>query len=105
MEDAASGIGLFLLLAFFSPFYYAFFHAGARGQTPGKRTNGIAVRDAKTLERLSLWRALARSYIVVFLWLMVWSALPLILDSLWPLWDPKRQTLHDKAAGSVVVRV
>ncbi len=27
------------------------------------------------------------------------------LDGLWPLWDRHRQALHDKIAGSVVVRV
>jgi uncharacterized RDD family membrane protein YckC len=26
-----------------------------------------------------------------------------ILDILWPLWDTRNQTLHDKAAGTVVV--
>ena len=28
-----------------------------------------------------------------------------VLDMLFPLWDAKRQTLHDKVAGSVVLRV
>ena len=31
--------------------------------------------------------------------------LPLILDYLWPLWDDRNQTLHDKAVSTVVVRV
>ena len=26
------------------------------------------------------------------------------LDVLWPLWDRQNQTLHDKAAGTVVLR-
>jgi uncharacterized RDD family membrane protein YckC len=26
-----------------------------------------------------------------------------LLDNLWPLWDRKRQALHDKAAGTNVV--
>jgi uncharacterized RDD family membrane protein YckC len=26
------------------------------------------------------------------------------LDLLWPLWDNRNQTLHDKAAGTVVLR-
>jgi uncharacterized RDD family membrane protein YckC len=30
-----------------------------------------------------------------------WYAL---LDELWLLWDPRRQCLHDKWAGTVVVR-
>jgi uncharacterized RDD family membrane protein YckC len=28
-----------------------------------------------------------------------------LLDGLWPLWDDKRQALHDKAARTNVVRV
>ncbi len=28
-----------------------------------------------------------------------------LLDMLFPLWDKKRQTLHDKVAGSVVLRL
>jgi uncharacterized RDD family membrane protein YckC len=26
------------------------------------------------------------------------------LDLLWPLWDPQRQTLHDKAVGTFVIK-
>jgi uncharacterized RDD family membrane protein YckC len=32
-------------------------------------------------------------------------AVPHYLDLLWAAWDPRRQTLHDKAAGTIVVRV
>ena len=28
-----------------------------------------------------------------------------LLDLLWPLWDDKRQTLHDKAVGSYVLKL
>jgi uncharacterized RDD family membrane protein YckC len=105
VEDALSGIALFALLALLAPLYYAFFHARHRGQTLGNRAVGIAVRNAKTLERISLRRALARAYVVAILWWMAWTTIPLILDYLWPLWDPKRQTWHDKVAVSVVVRV
>jgi uncharacterized RDD family membrane protein YckC len=27
-----------------------------------------------------------------------------VLDLLWPLWDPRNQTIHDKAARTVVLR-
>ena len=30
--------------------------------------------------------------------------LPYLLDVAWMIWSPKRQTLHDLAAGTVVVR-
>ena len=36
---------------------------------------------------------------------LVWLvSLYVILAGLWPLWDERRQGLHDKAAGTVVVR-
>jgi len=28
-----------------------------------------------------------------------------ILDLLWPIWDARNQTIHDKAAGTVVLRI
>jgi uncharacterized RDD family membrane protein YckC len=31
------------------------------------------------------------------------GSVALILNILWPLWDPQKQTLHDKAAGTIVV--
>jgi uncharacterized RDD family membrane protein YckC len=31
------------------------------------------------------------------------SAIVFLLGYLWMLWDPEKQTWHDKAAGSVVV--
>jgi uncharacterized RDD family membrane protein YckC len=39
--------------------------------------------------------------------LVLWVALviPGLIDVLFPLWDPRHQTLHDKAAGSIVLRV
>lgn len=105
IEDALSGIALFGFLAILAPLYYAFFHAGDRGQTLGNRAVGIAVRNVRTLGRVSLARALARAYFIALLWVMSWTSIPLILDYLWPLWDTKHQALHDKVAASVVVRV
>jgi len=31
------------------------------------------------------------------------GSVALLLNVLWPLWDPQKQTLHDKAAGTIVV--
>ena len=31
--------------------------------------------------------------------------LPWIIDMLFPLWDPKNQTLHDKVTRTVVVKI
>ena len=67
-----------------------------------------AVRD-ETLGTLGYGRALARAVLEGFLRLLnlLFFLLGLIwvLDMLFPLWDKKRQTLHDKVAGSVVLSV
>ena len=84
-----------------APLYFALFHAGARGQTLGKRVTRIRVRDERTLGRLSLGRSLGRAYLTAVLWWALYVGG--ILDALWPLWDSKNQALHDKAVGSIVV--
>jgi uncharacterized RDD family membrane protein YckC len=45
-------------------------------------------------------RTLARQLSIYLL-----LAVPHYLDLLWAAWDGKRQTLHDKAAGTIVVRL
>jgi uncharacterized RDD family membrane protein YckC len=82
-------------------FYFTYFH-GASGQTPGKRALGIRVASDETGEPIGYGRAFGRYAItVVFAWVLF---LPLVLDYLWPLWDTKKQALHDKVVGSIVVR-
>jgi uncharacterized RDD family membrane protein YckC len=75
------------------------------GATPGKLLLGLRVRD---VERPGLpgWgqavlRWVARDLVsnVPFAGQAYW-----VLDSLWPLWDTRRQALHDKPGRTVVVR-
>ena len=74
------------------------------GQTVGKKLVGIAVRDARDVaRRIGYGRALARWGVLVVLWLLY--SIPGVIDALWPLWDKRKQSWHDKAARSVVVRV
>jgi uncharacterized RDD family membrane protein YckC len=75
---------------------------GSRNQTLGKMALGIAVVDADSRTRIGYARAFTRWLSTAAL-----SALftvPTIVDHLWPLRDPRNQTLHDKLARSVVVR-
>ncbi|HHU08648.1 MAG TPA: RDD family protein [Intrasporangiaceae bacterium] len=81
------------------------------GATPGKQIAGISVRRVDRAGVLSAADALRRSMLRPVLWLFTYTpllslfALPLsIMDALLGLWDPKRQTLHDKLGGTVVVR-
>lgn len=88
--------------------YGTFLCGSPRGQTVGMMAVGVrAVRD-ESLGELGYGRALGRALfegvlrlinLLFFLLGLVW-----ILDMLFPLWDKKRQTLHDKVAGSVVLR-
>jgi uncharacterized RDD family membrane protein YckC len=77
---------------------------GARGQTVGMMAVGIrAVRDGTYDGAVGYGKAAARWLLQIVFWIVV--VIPWILDMLWPLWDGKNQTLHDKAVGTVVLRV
>jgi uncharacterized RDD family membrane protein YckC len=89
--NAGTGLGFVISLG-----YFTYFH-GATGQTPGNAAVGIRVLDADTGEVIGYGRAFIR-------WLVsIPSAIILLLGYLWMLWDPRRQTWHDKAAGSLPI--
>lgn len=69
-----------------------------RQGTPGKLVLGLRIVDAETGSVPRLGRLVLR-YVGYLL-----SALPLGLGYLWMLWDGRRQTWHDKLAGTLVVR-
>jgi uncharacterized RDD family membrane protein YckC len=80
--------------------YFGLLNGGPRGQTLGKATLRIQVRDAVTGGPLGYPRGLARFAIVwVFLYLRVLA----VIDGAWALFDPRRQTWHDKIVRSVVL--
>ena len=85
--------------------YYAVLNGSELGQTFGKRAMRIQVRDASgDGETIGVQRAAMR-YVTVGLFRVVpFFGFFTLLDGLWPLWDRRRQALHDKIAGSVVVR-
>jgi uncharacterized RDD family membrane protein YckC len=103
-EDDGSVLdGVFVLLIILLPFaYFTYFHGGERGQTPGKRLMGIAVRSARERDRLGYGKAFLRYLAVVML---SFFFIPLVLDYLWPLFDSQNQSLHDKMISTIVVRV
>ena len=87
------------------------------GQTWGKRLLKIRVVGDETAEVITRAQGAARAGMVAGLTLLgnlsvgdqsVFAFtlnILALLDSLWPLWDRKKQTWHDKVARSVVVRV
>jgi len=66
--------------------------------TPGKMVFSIKVIDAVTGQTMSVGQSIGR-YLAYFV-----SILPLGLGFLWIAFDNKKQGLHDKLAGTVVVR-
>src|SRR5262249_23142963 len=73
-----------------------------RGQTVGKRVMKLKIVDASTGQPMDLSAARKRWGIHFLLSLAGPGA---YLDGLWQLWDTQKQTLHDKAARTVVVKV
>jgi uncharacterized RDD family membrane protein YckC len=81
---------------------------GPRGQTVGMMAVGARAVGEEDRGTLGYGRGFARALVegvlrllnlLFFLLGLIW-----ILDMLFPLWDKKRQTLHDKVVGSVVIR-
>jgi uncharacterized RDD family membrane protein YckC len=76
--------------------YFTYFH-GTTGQTPGNAALGIRVVDVDSGEVIGYGRAAVR-------WLVsIASGLVILIGYLWMLWDPRKQTWHDKAARSLPV--
>ena len=87
-----SAVNLLLGLA-----YYTYLEGSPSGQTVGKRAMSIRVIDFAGGGPIGPGRALIR-YIG-----RIVSAIPCGLGYWWMLWDPEKQTWHDKFATTVVV--
>jgi uncharacterized RDD family membrane protein YckC len=94
--NPAVGYALYILAAIA---YFTYFEGGPTGQTIGKKALGIRVIDLATGGPLGNTRGFIR-YIGRYV-----SSIVVLLGYLWMLWDPEKQTWHDKMAGSVVVPV
>jgi uncharacterized RDD family membrane protein YckC len=74
-----------------------------RGQTFGMMATRTRVVSAGTGGPVGFPRAFARA---AFEYLMVVALiLPWVIDMLFPLWDARKQTLHDKVTDTVVITV
>jgi uncharacterized RDD family membrane protein YckC len=73
----------------------------AQGQTLGMKAVKVRCLDAKTGQVPSLGKALGRTMAASLFGVILLGW----LDLLWPAWDQKRQTLHDKLASTLVVDV
>lgn len=99
-SDASDGVWLVALLVL-PVTYFAGFHAFVDGRTIGKALFGIAVRRDDG-QPVGLSRAVVRALVQGVLWITVIGG---IVDALMPLAESRNRALHDRAAGTVVVRV
>ena len=72
------------------------------GQTLGMKFVGIRAVRLDTGGPIGYGRAFGRAALEYVMFLVL--VLPWIVDMLFPLWDKTQQTIHDKAAGTVVIR-
>ncbi|MBU72790.1 RDD family protein [Spongiibacter sp.] len=66
--------------------------------TPGKMALRLKIVDANTGSQLSLGQAIGRYFAYIV------AAIPLLLGYIWVGIDKRKQGLHDKLAGTVVIR-
>ncbi len=92
-----------LILLIVGVLYYVLLNGSEKGQTVGKMVMKIAVRSDETGGRAGYGKAFLRYIVGAVLFILCF--IPGVVDVLFPLWDPKKQTLHDKAAKTVVVEV
>src|SRR5262249_52477136 len=88
--------GLSGTLSFLFGLAYQVYFFTSTGQTPGSKLLGIKVVDQNG-QLLSRGSAVVRffgSYVSAFIF---------CVGYLWMLWDPRKQSLHDKMAGSLVL--
>jgi uncharacterized RDD family membrane protein YckC len=92
LRGVGSGFGSLLGLA-----YYIYLEGSPSGQTFGKKLMNIRVVDIATGGSIGFGRAAIRYFARIL------SAIPCLLGYFWMLWDPEKQTWHDKLSTAVVV--
>jgi uncharacterized RDD family membrane protein YckC len=99
LRGASEGLGLLIQFAGIIGFVFLWSkQIGATGQSWGKKAVGVRVVDAQTGQAIGQGRAVGRYFALIL------SGLPCYLGFLWPLWDDKKQSFHDKILGTIVVK-
>ena len=75
----------------------------SRGQSVGMMALNLKVVDADSGGPITLAKALIRA-VVLYAELLFCICIVGLVGALWMLWDPRRQAIHDKAAGTVVLK-
>ena len=102
-EFASSAAGVSIkvgLLSWLVASIYAIAFWATTAQTPGKMVLNISVRHTDRPGPLDLVTAIKRRLLPL---VGTFIGLLNLIDGLWPLWDSRRQALHDKVASTYVV--
>lgn len=95
-------VGLTVLLAVVGSVAYLVLYCrkvGTSGQSWGGKVVGNKIVDVNTGQPIGVGKALGRTLFRSFI-----SSNVCLLGYLWALWDPKKQTWHDKVVNSIVVK-
>ncbi len=100
------GTGLLLgWVIFLFPFGWALYMgymAGETGQSIGMKQSGLRLVGEQTGQPIGSNQGVVRNLLLLPGFFC--CGLIVIVDALFPLWDPKKQTLRDKIAKSVVIK-
>ena len=93
------GVSLWVVSLIGQVVYFALLEGGPTGQTLGKKICGIQVVDETSFTPgVGTGRGVGRYFARIL------SSLALGLGYLWMIWDPNKQTWHDKLAHTCVAR-
>jgi uncharacterized RDD family membrane protein YckC len=98
LKDVRALAGIIVLLVDIA--YFAYFWS-SRGASIGMMPFGFKVRDRATGQYPTLGKAALRG----FIWFLEYVLTVCIIGAigwLWMLWDPEKQAIHDKVAGTIV---
>ena len=97
-DEAISGLAD-ILISNILPMILVILFWTKKQATPGKMAVSARIVDAETGKAPSVKQCIGRYFAYIL------SAIPLGLGFLWVAFDPKKQSWHDKLAGTVVVKV
>lgn len=101
-DQLGAGGGAAIALGYLGSFVVAILNRvvqqGRTGQSVGKKLTGLKVVHAETGRLIGVGATLGREFCAV----LFNNICP--LNVLWPLWDEKHQTWHDKVVSDIVIR-
>ena len=95
--------GILFIITLIIGYLILFIIVARHGQTPGKQLAKDYCIEASG-EAIHFWRMVWREFVSQYLLAFVTGSIFGWLDYLWALWDKDKQTLHDKMAGTWVVK-